>query len=370
MTPPRSTPRSPLGHVSGRDAALRSAKIALAMGLAMGLATGVAPALAADPEVDSAPTSLNLVVENDKFIPGATDRHFTNGLRLSWVSPVEAFPAWTRPLSHLIDLLAPDHGLARARWVGGAIGQNMYTPEDISRTDPIPDDRPYAGWLYGGLILTERRGDRRIDEIEIDLGVIGPGSLADETQINWHKVINSPRPNGWENQLKTEPGLVFLYRTKWRAALWQSPPLGALSAEGLELDIIPGANLSLGNIFTYAGGEVTLRLGDDLADDFGTHRIQPNLAGSSVLQPQDGFAWYLFAGAGARAVGHNIFLDGNTVSDSLNVNKNFLVADYQAGLAVRIYGVRLTYTHVWRSREFDTQTAGDRFGSFAISWNF
>lgn len=319
--------------------------------------------------VEGPPGTLNFITENDTYVPGGTDRHFTNGLRLCWAGPRAEFPKWTGPLPRLFDWLAPED-TKRQRWLGGAFGQNMYTPEDIGERELISDDRPYAGWLYAGLVLTERHGDRRFDEMEIDLGATGPVSLAKSTQINFHKLINSPRPNGWDNQIENELGLVFLYRAKWRDDLWRGPTLLRLVPEGLELDLVRGGSLSLGNILTYVQGDLTLRFGDNLSDDFGPPRITPALQGSTFFRREDDFGWNVFAGAALRAVARNIFLDGNTFVDSHNVNKNPVVADFQAGVTVRLGGLRVSYTHVWRTREFDTQKGADRWGAVAISFNY
>jgi lipid A 3-O-deacylase len=43
---------------------------------------------------------------------------------------------------------------------------------------------------------------------------------------------------------------------------------------------------------------------------------------------------YFFAGAQGRAVGRNIFLDGNTFRHSLSVPKKNFVADLQAGFSL------------------------------------
>jgi len=59
----------------------------------------------------------------------------------------------------------------------------MYTPENKTRTDVIPDDRPYAGLLYLGLAWNRRihpqaASYEMLDVRELTLGVIGPWSLA------------------------------------------------------------------------------------------------------------------------------------------------------------------------------------------------
>ena len=38
------------------------------------------------------------------------------------------------------------------------LGQSFFTPKDKSRNPPDPTDRPYGGWLYGGVSLLQEAG--------------------------------------------------------------------------------------------------------------------------------------------------------------------------------------------------------------------
>lgn len=82
------------------------------------------------------------------------------------------------------------------------------------------------------------------------------------------------------------------------------------------------------------------------------------------------FGWYAFAGIEGRAVARNIFLDGNTFADSRSVDKEPLVGDLQFGIVLDWSDVRLSYTHVYRTREFRTQESSDDFGAFSVSAKF
>jgi hypothetical protein len=78
-----------------------------------------------------------------------------------------------------------------------------------------------------------------------------------------------------------------------------------------------------------------------------------------------------FIGGEARVVAHNSFLDGNTFRDSRDVDKNVLVGDVQAGLAIALgTAARVTLSYVWRSEEFETQQGADHFGSLGFSMRF
>ena len=83
-----------------------------------------------------------------------TDRNYTNGVKISLISPdlisfVESgkLPEWSLKYIYKLPFINdPDPALKRK--VEFSIGQNMYTPADISRSDLIVNDRPYAGWTY------------------------------------------------------------------------------------------------------------------------------------------------------------------------------------------------------------------------------
>lgn len=297
--------------------------------------------------------TFSLVFENDLFY--AVDRHYTNGIRLSWLTAPNRTPDWAYRAARWFPLF-PENGTARTNY---AFGQNMYTPSDITVRNPPPGSRPYAGWLYGSLGLIVETG-QRLDQLELTIGVVGPASLAEQTQKFVHAHTGADDPRGWDTQIKNEPGFILTYQRNWRGFFAQS-------FSEFDFDVMPHAGGALGNIFTYANAGVMLRFGHRLPLDYGPPRIQPSLPGSGFFIPRKSFGWYLFAGAEGRAVARNIFLDGNSFRTGRRVDKEPLVGDLQVGIALTWGNIRLTYTHVLRTREFAPQTTSDRFGAFSLS---
>ncbi|GGB51170.1 membrane protein [Tistrella bauzanensis] len=300
--------------------------------------------------------TFSLVFEND--VVSNTDRHYTNGFRLSYMTAPGQEPEWLRKAAGLL----PYTGFGGDIRVVWSLGQSMYTPGDTSLANPLLSDRPYAGWLYGSVGVVAETGGV-LDQLELSLGVVGPSSLAEQTQKTIHDLIDSDDPQGWDTQLKDEPAIQLTYQKSWRA-------LAAGSALGFAADVTPHAGFALGNVFTYANTGFTMRVGQDLPRDYGPPRISPSLPGSTYFRPTSNWGWYLFAGVDGRAVAQNIFLDGNTWKDSRSVDKKPLVGDLQAGLAITIGGTRFGYTHIFRTKEFDGQDEGDQFGAFSVSFNF
>lgn len=300
--------------------------------------------------------SFSAQIEND--ILQGSDRHYTNGIRLSYVTPATETPAFLRSLSQTVPMFEPGSEIRGAFH----ISQTMYTPENTDVTFLVEDDRPYAGWLHAGFGLFSEY-DNRMDSFEVDLGVVGPLSLAEQTQIWWHDVIGVNRPNGWENQLDNEPTLQFTGERKWRNVF-------ADADTGLGFDVSPHIGAALGNVHIYGAGGVTLRFGQDLTSDYGAPRIRPSLPGSTYFSSNDGFGWYLFAGAEGRAIARNMFLDGNSFTSSHSVDKEYFVGDFQAGFAVTFGNARLAYTQVYRTKEFEQQREEDRFGAVTLGVRF
>jgi lipid A 3-O-deacylase len=309
------------------------------------------PALAAEDDKGI----FNVVIENDFF--AGEDRDYTNGIRLSWLSSEKNTPQWEQDIANILPLA--DEGDKR---VSIAFGQNMYTPQNTLSTTPIAGDRPYAGWLYGSVGMVSDTGNT-LDNAMITLGVVGPAALAEQTQRIFHNIISDETPKGWDNQLKNEPGIVLTYERKWKEFF-------ELSTAGLEADIMPHVGVNLGNINTDAAIGATFRLGFDLPADYGPPRIRPSLPGSDFFVPSEDLSGYLFTSVGERAVARNIFLDGNTFASSESVDKENFVSSLQVGAVLTSGDSRISYTQVFMSKEYKTQTSPSQFGTLTFSYRF
>ncbi len=318
--------------------------------------------------------TVNLQIENDLFGNGA-DRNFTNGIRLSYLTSLRrGIPDILKPLLPFIPDFGEETGTERRS--SYSLGQNMYTPSDISRPELIPGERPYAGWLYAGFGIVSKtdnsnRPDKlfnRMDNLEINIGIVGPASLAGTFQRTWHKWFDFQPPRGWGNQLDNEPGIVLVYERQWRIK-------EKAEFAGIEADFTPRAGAALGNVFTYASAGATIRIGPNLPNDYGPPRIRPSLPGSGFFDPRSTYSLYFFTGVEGRAVARNIFLDGNTFSNSHHVDKKYLVGDLQLGVVLTTDRIgfmpplRISYTYILRSKEYRGQEKADKFGSINLSFN-
>ncbi len=227
---------------------------------------GASPAVAWSVEPEKT-GMLSFVLENDMF--QGSDGHYTNGVRVVWVPrPDASTQEWAIKLARLVPWF-PEQGEVRH---GYAFGQSMFVPSDITIADPPPGERPYAGWLYGTVGLGVESG-KQLDLFAFTLGVVGPASLAAQSQKFVHKVVGTDKPQGWDTQLGNEPGFIATYQRSWRG-------LATTTFLGNSLDFTPHTGFALGNVFTYGNTGVTMRYGKRLPNDYGPPRIQPGLLGS------------------------------------------------------------------------------------------
>lgn len=318
------------------------------------------------------PPVVNFYLENDLFAD--QDQGYTNGVRLSFVSPNlvdytsdPCLPRLGRWLNGFLSRLYPgEHDQQNMVFT---IGHAMYTPTDFTRSDLIEDDRPYAGWLYLGAAYNARIGDH-LRTTELNLGIVGPSARAEEAQDFIHRIRGFDRFSGWDNQLRDEIGIKLVHERKTRYPARDPEYM----AERWQWDAITHYGGSVGNVATYANAGVELRFGYSLPDDFGTSSARPG--GDNNAPDGSGQRWHskmgahVFLSLDGRVVARDIFLDGNTFKDSHSVDKKYVVGDAALGVAFNVNDVKISFARYFRTREFDEQVDRPSFGSFTVSGAF
>jgi lipid A 3-O-deacylase len=293
------------------------------------------------------------------------DRHYTHGIKLAYIGgdrDMTNLTSWVNPLFFWGHQPLPGN-------FGFVAGQSMYTPEDILETKPILTDRPYAGWLYGGLVY-QRRNEHSahyatMENFELNIGIVGPDSEADDTQILIHTwEFPDDIPAGWGNQLHDEAGFLLKY-----ARLWRFSPTDTTARF---VDVLPRVGLEVGNVAVIATAGMAVRLGWNLPPDFGVPTIESPVSvngGMNAHTPL--FSCYVFVGADGSYVAHDITLDGNTFCSSQSVEKYNWVGQVSWGCAVGLgRHIELSYTHINRSQQFFGQQRTDVFGSLNVKIMF
>lgn len=279
----------------------------------------------------SASAQVQVVVDNDLFgIRGADDPppdyEYTHGLSVSWDARHGAG--------------APGGGV---RW---EVGQRIYTPRRDA-AEPVPGERPYAGWLYAAW---ERVGttERTRSRLRVEAGVTGPPSLAEPVQNAIHALAGYQRQLGWAHQLGFEPGIAASYGREHRVVA-----IGR--ASGPRLEVLPSWAVRAGNVRTGAEAGVRAR---------GEFRTGDVWTGTGAAR---GVSGWVEAAVRQEAVVRDLFIDGNTFARrSPGLERRTWVAQGEAAFGIRWRRTELEYRHVLRGREYETQAEPHPYGSIRI----
>jgi len=307
--------------------------------------------VSAQPEDD--PTSLWVVeYENDLF--AGADRYYTSGLRLTRVGQTRSPPDWLDSLARRF----PGFEQADTLPYSLSISHNIFTPADIENPEFPPDDRLYAGWLNVEF-KTGTLQPNGADRIRVGLGIAGPAAGGKQVQNFIHDLIDTRDPVGWEEQLENEPTILLGYDRLRRIRPLPTPGGGRFDASYF-------GGVTLGNAYTHLSTGGFIRWGEGLRADYGPPRITPAVSGSAFYKP-GGRTWYFFLGAEGRAVGRDLFIEGNTIGGRDGVDAERLVGELFGGFVYSNGRFRATYTHVWRTSEFKAQDGGQDYGALSLS---
>ncbi|MFT5660439.1 MAG: lipid A 3-O-deacylase [Sulfurimonas sp.] len=246
-----------------------------------------------------------------------------------------------------------------------SIANQIYTPTNTFTTDLQPNDRPYAGWTYleSGFHKTTKT---QLRSLSLKVGTIGPASYSEEIQTNFHKIFGMDPVNGWEHQLNNELGINLKYTQKWK--------YHQKNLDDLEASFIPFTSAELGNIAINTSAGFSARIGYNIPKDYGLSSINigndPGIPVYGEYNNMRTHPWSFsinFTAAGTVVV-RDIFLDGNTFSDSHSMDKETFIGYYGAGFTIRYKNLVLDIMAIEHSKQFKEQKESHGVGTAIISW--
>ncbi len=292
---------------------------------------------------------FSLMSENDlySFPGGNTDRYYTNGLRLDYHFSKKEFQF----PSTLLLKISDDKNV-----FGWGLAQYMFTPSRIDIRTVQYDDRPYAGALFGIHSLSSSDYEKKIRlTSEIYFGVMGPLSFAEEAQTAVHKLIRSPHPEGWQNQVSNDVVLNYnLHLEK-------------------EIAYIPEKLLVTGNMETFAG-----TLYDAMGAGFSVKvgKVQNYLEEDVRLGSKSKSQIYVVLRPTVRIIYFNALLQGGIITHVLGSHKGYTLDKDQierinvfteAGITYKRPGMSISLLQKMRSAPFKGGNALE-YGSVAVAF--
>lgn len=240
-------------------------------------------------------STVSFSIDNDGIF--GTDEDYTNGIFLSYttgaISPYSLF----RPLS------LSYWGANSVDKFEFQLGHKMWTPSDIESTEPIANDRPYAGYFHAELNYISLH-PQQAQRFNLTLGATGESSFADKAQQLVHSLVGSKEPNGWAYQIEDQfaGSIGYLTHLNWK----RQPTSGSTS---WEISNVTEANL--GNFRSDVSTGAMLRWGTDLGGNFGSANISTENPFKAGMIGASNRGWFSYFGLKARYRFNDVTIQGD-----------------------------------------------------------
>lgn len=323
-------------------------------------------------DAHSSAASWSIIIDNDSLISRTRDEDYTagfaiaysgNALKNGWYSLDTPLGAINRLVG--IDRLWRDSDDTH----GFELGMYGFTPNTLSSTEAIEDDRPYASLLYATSTRQHASANTAISwQSSLSIGVLGL-SLIGDLQNDVHRLINRRKAAGWSHQISAggEPTL--------RYSIARQNLLGA-NRESVQLK--SSYQASLGYI-TEASVSLNVRAGR-LSSPWWTFTPQLSNYGekstafsNAQSRATEHFFW---AGVALKGRAYNAFLQGqfrhSDVSYSAGELNHLLLEGWMGYTFAWSNGYRVSYSIRGQSSEVE-QGQGNRrllWGGLVLSKTF
>lgn len=128
---------------------------------------------------------IGLITDNDLYTSSKNDKYYTNGLTFYY---------------RYLGKADTDKIVKKTNEI--TVGQYVYTPRFLNIEAVDINDRPFAGYLFGGFEKGFFYANQNVLKVGLQVGAMGPNSHAKEFQENFHKAFQYKEVYGWENQIK------------------------------------------------------------------------------------------------------------------------------------------------------------------------
>lgn len=283
--------------------------------------------------------------ENDSYLGAGSDRYYTNGLFINF--------------RHALNQRDTTGKLEKKIWEA-EVGQYIYNAQSGAVPDIMYVDRPFAGYLYGAAKISWYRKDEQIMGAGLNIGTIGPNSLAQDAQELLHRVVGFYEINGWQYQVKNEIGFNASFDYK-RILLRPSK----------NADFSLATQALIGNTNTRASAGILFRAGsiNKLTQSAMTNSRISNAAGTALTKKE----FFFFTQPTLNVIGYDATIQGGLFADdegSVTYTPRRLIYVQEVGLMYAQNRWTASFSAIFKTKELKSQVRSEQYGSASLSYSF
>ncbi len=323
-------------------------------------------------------TGWALFIDNDILAFLGQDDRYTGGVALVLsgrraaeglftLDPVLGFLNRMTGFSTLSDPNAdPHHSIE--------FGFTAFTPEDVRASEPLPDQHPYASFIFVNNTRRTRESGTGTSYLStFTLGVLGLDAVG-ELQKAIHRATGSDETRGWDNQISEGGEPTAMY------TLVREDVLVEQQSDMLDYDLRSIVGGSVGTVTQFGGG-INARIGRFTNSSW---QINPDYAefinlGTPVMtdggQSKSGNDLYFRIGLQLRLRGYNAFLQGQFRDSAVTFDRGELrkwIGRGSAGISWEIQSdTHISFTGHARTPEIrDAEDSFPLWGSIIVTQTY
>jgi hypothetical protein len=288
------------------------------------------------------------------------DQDYTNGIFFSYSTDIELdkdsifYHLPTEPFKQGLD--------NEMKW-SIQMGQKMWTPSDLTASEPQPGERPYAGLLFAEASLYALDDDQ-VSYFGLMLGTTGDNALTEHSQKFVHSLTGSPDPNGWDYQIYEQVVLNLNHKNDQRH--FYQP-----QESGWGSEFSTNYRAMLGNFRTEVAVGGLYRWGYQLHDSFGSTNISNEASLNPAMIRRAKTGGYFFGGIEGRYRFNDITIDGDRPDEVPETNVENLQATAVLGAVGYYRGWGISFSIAAKSKDFEEDNSNFLAnGSLALFWLF
>jgi len=278
---------------------------------------------------------IEIKIENDKFL--FVDRYYTGGHFLSYKKSVK---------NNFIFEKVEDNTIL----LNFQVGNEIYTPKNLSSFNTADFDRPFAGWLFGSLEVAKLQ-DASASFLTFETGITGNESLSGDLQVWFHEALGLDNFTSWveEIEFKWLFNVKYRYRRSWNLN----------GRSNIQYEVFP------------AIGTKDIFLENSIHYFFGNYNDLQNSSRLGSIDATSTKEFYGLISIGHRYVAHNTLIQGSIFKDDVlfttAATKHLFKLKFGAVYKTKRNAFKLIYN--FNSRETPLSTSHG-FGTFIFSRDF
>ena len=292
------------------------------------------------------PAEIGLITDNDLYTSPINDQYYTAGM--------EFFYRYLSDTSN--DKLAK-------KIYDFRVGQYIYNPQSVRAEDINVNDRPFAGYLFGEFGINYYYANESILKLNVQGGVVGPESGAEEVQRGLHSMVGYPTVRGWQHQITTTIGAQV-------GAYYSHKVLENRFHEKVDFHLL--GELNLGTIWNSAsvGGMMRISLKNNLHAmyDSSLHNAVLNKDKESYKQHRE---LLLYLNPNVQYMQYDATIEGSHFNDTSPVTFPLIPFRFNAevGVKYRYNNWNYSYSFNYRGKELSNNViTGFYYGSIQVSY--